>query len=292
MSDNPISTSEIPQVWDPAVYDHPRRRLIPAFELFYGRAAELVAASVGPTPAILDLGAGTGLLAAAVLERLPEARMTLLDGSAAMLAVARRRFGDRGSMSFQVGRPGPGDTGGAVGRCGFGAGHPSLSDESKRYLFAGVLAGLRPGGIFVNAEQVAAPPHGMRPDTTTSGEPRPVTSKPPMRRSPPPACGWRPIAVRRSTSSCVAGRGWLRARRLLDEGRSFCGARRLAAPSSPPSAPASSRPGRGPRSGASSTGPLRWRRSPGSGEARRPGGGPRALDRSPRWAPTARAVVA
>jgi tRNA (cmo5U34)-methyltransferase len=45
-------------------YDGPRRRLIPGFDDFYGVAASL-AASVQPAR-VLDLGAGTGILAAHV----------------------------------------------------------------------------------------------------------------------------------------------------------------------------------------------------------------------------------
>ena len=46
-------------------YDAPRRRLIPCFDAFYGAAIELIA-EWGPPPGarLLDLGAGTGLLAA------------------------------------------------------------------------------------------------------------------------------------------------------------------------------------------------------------------------------------
>jgi len=51
---------------------------------------------------LVDLGAGTGALSAAVLRALPEARVTLLDVDAAMLDEARRRlapFGERASFA-------------------------------------------------------------------------------------------------------------------------------------------------------------------------------------------------
>ena len=50
-----------------------------------------------PTAHVLDLGGGTGALSAAVLEGLPQARVTLLDVDAAMLEEARGAapFGDR-----------------------------------------------------------------------------------------------------------------------------------------------------------------------------------------------------
>ena len=53
---------------------------------------ELLAALAPPTARVLDLGAGTGALSAAVLAGLPEARVTLLDVDTAMLDEARRRL--------------------------------------------------------------------------------------------------------------------------------------------------------------------------------------------------------
>jgi len=48
-------------------YDAPRRRLIPVFDEFYGVAVECLRLTAGPIRRLLDLGAGTGLMAAAVL---------------------------------------------------------------------------------------------------------------------------------------------------------------------------------------------------------------------------------
>ena len=157
MSDATVSYNEIPRVWDAAAYDGPRRRLIPPFDLFYGRAADLVARTVGPEPAVLDLGAGTGLLAAAIFERRPRARITLFDGSSEMLAVARQRFGDGAQVSFEVGDLAGSLPAGAWDAVVSALAIHHLSDEDKRALFVRVKAALRPGGIFVNAEQVAGP---------------------------------------------------------------------------------------------------------------------------------------
>ena len=58
--------------------------------------ALLVAAEIGDG-AVLDLGIGSGLVAEAVLEALPDARLVGVDFSAAMLELARERLGRFGS---------------------------------------------------------------------------------------------------------------------------------------------------------------------------------------------------
>src|SRR5581483_338459 len=60
----------------------------------------LAAAEVGDG-AVLDLGVGSGLVAEAVLDRLPRARLVGVDSSEPMLELARRRlarFGPRGTL--------------------------------------------------------------------------------------------------------------------------------------------------------------------------------------------------
>ena len=57
---------------------------------------------------MLDLGAGTGLLAAMVARAHPEAELVLLDGAGEMLAGARERLGDRASyVTADLGDPLP-----------------------------------------------------------------------------------------------------------------------------------------------------------------------------------------
>jgi ubiquinone/menaquinone biosynthesis C-methylase UbiE len=79
---------------DAGKYDALRRGLVPCFDAFYGQIGDLMADWGGPeAPRVLDLGAGTGLVASFVLAARPQARLTLMDGSDAMLDVARGRFG-------------------------------------------------------------------------------------------------------------------------------------------------------------------------------------------------------
>jgi tRNA (cmo5U34)-methyltransferase len=79
-------------------YDAQIRRFIPHYEEMIAAGVEVLAALAPGESHILDLGGGTGALSSAVLTGLPDARVTLLDVDAEMLAEARRRlagFGDR-----------------------------------------------------------------------------------------------------------------------------------------------------------------------------------------------------
>jgi tRNA (cmo5U34)-methyltransferase len=137
-------------------YDAPRRRLIPGFDDFY-RIAASVAASVHPVR-VLDLGTGTGLLAGHVAAAVPDVHLTLLDAAPAMLDLAAARLSAAGA-AFEVRRndladplpPGPFDA--VVSALAI----HHLDDPGKRALYGRVRAVLRPGGVFVNAEQVAGP---------------------------------------------------------------------------------------------------------------------------------------
>ncbi len=70
--------STMSNVWNAEVYDSDRRRLIPCFDEFYGAVTELVVRISPISPKILNLGAGTGILSAAIAHRVPTARLHLL----------------------------------------------------------------------------------------------------------------------------------------------------------------------------------------------------------------------
>lgn len=149
-------------VWDPATYDQSRRRLIPCFDAFYGTVAELVATMAPANPRILDLGAGTGLLAGAVSARVEPGALVLLDGSAAMLERAALRLAGfrpecvkadfTGEWPAPPSRPGRAD-GYDVIMSALAIHH--LDDAEKQALFGRARAALAPGGVFINADQVA-----------------------------------------------------------------------------------------------------------------------------------------
>ena len=109
---------------------------------------------VGGEPAglILDLGGGTGALAAAVAERFPQVRVQILDTDPAMLAFARERcapFGDRVELlekSFAAPLPACD----AVVACI--ALHHVKDMAAKGAIYRNVFTALRPGGLFANAD--------------------------------------------------------------------------------------------------------------------------------------------
>lgn len=141
-------------IWNATTYDRERRRLIHCFDEFYGTVGELVARFCSDSPNILDLGAGTGILSAAIVQRVPSARLHLLDTSAEMLQQAASRLADWQpkitvhSLSDNL-PPGPFDA--IVSALAI----HHLNDTEKRRLYSRILAELSPGGIFINAEQVS-----------------------------------------------------------------------------------------------------------------------------------------
>ncbi len=138
-------------------YDATRRQLVPCFDDFYRTAVELIPFADDATIRVVDLGAGTGLLAALVTAAFPNASLTLIDVSSEMLAGARERFAAQAQrFVYQVGDLAivelpPCD----VVISGLAIHH--LEDDVKAELFARIYDALQPDGVFINADQVLAP---------------------------------------------------------------------------------------------------------------------------------------
>lgn len=153
-----MSSPTIRTAFDAAArcYDGERRQLIPCFDDFYGTAVALAAEAAPPRARILDLGAGTGLLTALAAQALPNAHFTLSDLSEGMLAQARRRFeGGPVAVAFRVM-----DHLALADVAAFdiilsGLSIHHLEDAGKRSLYQACAKALAPGGIFINADQVA-----------------------------------------------------------------------------------------------------------------------------------------
>lgn len=144
-----------------STYDRGRRQLIPFFDRFYGTAVDQLMDHPNRPNRVLELGAGTGLLSAMVAAALPGAELVLTDLVPQMLAQARARLADHPNASFVEGSFADGLPPGPFGAVVSGLAIHHLNDDHKRRLFGRIYEELAPGGIFINAEQVAAPTNAL-----------------------------------------------------------------------------------------------------------------------------------
>ncbi len=139
-------------------YDRARRQLIPCFDEFYGAVPDLVPFGREAEIQVLDLGAGTGLLSMFIATAFPRAEITLVDISQEMLSRARTRLaGVPAPVHFLLRdyarEPICGHYHAVVSALSI----HHLSEADKSLLFQKIFDALRPGGVFVNADQVRGP---------------------------------------------------------------------------------------------------------------------------------------
>jgi len=144
-----------------AEYDDLIRKLVPAYPAMRPVQLDLLALSVPPEGGlVLDLGGGTGALAAAIAERFPHTAVEIWDTDPAMLAAARERCAPFGERVRYVERSfaDPLPACDAVAACL--ALHHVKDLAVKAGIYRHIFAALRPGGIFVNADTTvpASPP--------------------------------------------------------------------------------------------------------------------------------------
>lgn len=82
-------------------YDQQRKKLVPCFDDFYSIAVELAELD-NDVPTVLDLGSGTGLFSSFILEKYPNAQITLIDLAEGMLEIAKARFEQYPNVTYIV----------------------------------------------------------------------------------------------------------------------------------------------------------------------------------------------
>jgi tRNA (cmo5U34)-methyltransferase len=141
-----------------AYYDNWMRMALPNFDEIFSVAVGLIPFDVAASISVLDLGAGTGLFSWHVLEKFPAARFTLCDLAPKMLEIAQQRFQPyAGQFAYRVE-----DYRQIVADQPFDLVISSLSihhltDEDKAALFQRVYDLLKPGGLFINVDQIKGP---------------------------------------------------------------------------------------------------------------------------------------
>jgi tRNA (cmo5U34)-methyltransferase len=141
-----------------AAYDGARTRLVPCLDRLYGAAVALLPFAEDAPAGVLDLGAGTGLFAVRILAAFPKARLRLVDVAGAMLALARVRLaGAAHAPEIVVADYARAPLGGPYDAIVSALSIHHCDDAAKRDLFGRCRDALAPGGVFVNADQVAGP---------------------------------------------------------------------------------------------------------------------------------------
>lgn len=133
-------------------YDGSRRKVIYCFDDFYGTLLDLIPFTPADRFSFLDLGAGTGLVAALIRDRFPRAQAHLLDISEKMLTQARERFSDDKGVHFYVRDYAREELPGPYPLVVSAMSIHHLSDPEKQQLVQSIFDRLTPGGWFIHAE--------------------------------------------------------------------------------------------------------------------------------------------
>lgn len=133
-------------------YDVAIRKFVPHYDAMIGVVLGLLDEALPDPALVLDLGAGTGALAQAVLDAIPRARVQLVDIDPAMLAVAGARVARHGARaelrcaSFHDPLP---PCAAVIASLSL---HHVHQPADKRALYGAIRSALLPGGVLVIAD--------------------------------------------------------------------------------------------------------------------------------------------
>lgn len=139
-------------------YDSWVKKALPCFDELFSVAVECIPYPAGQHLKVLDLGAGTGLFSWQVHKVYPGSEFTLIDLADQMLDLARQRFSQAaGSFRCQVAdyrETLPADKQDLI-ISSLSIHH--LAHQDKQALFKKVHGLLKPGGAFINLDQIKGP---------------------------------------------------------------------------------------------------------------------------------------
>jgi tRNA (cmo5U34)-methyltransferase len=139
-------------------YDAWIRKALPCYDELFSVAVESIPFPDDKKLDILDLGAGTGLYSWHILQRYREANFTLVDVADKMLAVAEKRFADFGrQFSYMISdyREALPESPSDLIVSSLSIHH--LNNDEKQKLFMDIFSNLKPGGAFINVDQIKGP---------------------------------------------------------------------------------------------------------------------------------------
>lgn len=134
-------------------YDNQRKKLIPCFDDFYTISVS-IAEIENDSPTILDIGAGTGLLSAFMLDKYPKANITLIDLSEKMLEIAKSRFKNNSNVKYIVGDYTTYDFDDTFDIVVSSLSIHHITDKEKKDLYHKIFSIMKMNSLFINADQV------------------------------------------------------------------------------------------------------------------------------------------
>jgi tRNA (cmo5U34)-methyltransferase len=146
----------IAELFDQAAesYDATRKKYIPCIADLYGVLVEQIPYNARDKFSVLDLGAGTGLLTSVVRKSFPAAEYTLIDFSSEMLEKARERFAGENGITYQIVDFDSQDIPDSYDIVISALALHHLPLDRLYSVFRKIFDLLKPGGIFVNADQI------------------------------------------------------------------------------------------------------------------------------------------
>lgn len=134
-------------------YDEQRKLFLPCFEDFYLRCLEMVEFA-DDCPRVLDIGSGTGLFTSFLLEKYPNAKVTLIDLSEKMLDIAKKRFQGNENIEYIIADYTNYEFGSEFDIIISALSIHHLNAENKKKLYNNCFNWLDQNGVFINADQV------------------------------------------------------------------------------------------------------------------------------------------